>query len=183
MEKEKIKPALFSNELKMIYGSSVANSCFTPTYIQVNFEELLPALTFFQDLYKNGFDGLEICYYNKLFSVYFNSDDITDYVAKNFVKMFLLADEELINLILAQKSHYWVWKEYELSIKKGDLGFLCSNPASLHKYLVEIVEDCVKYYLGGKSFFLTKFKVIDEVEDKSLPLCLNYGFNNILDQP
>lgn len=57
MVKKKIKATLFSNELKMIYGQSVTNSCFTSTYIQVNFEELLPALTFFQDLYKNGFDG------------------------------------------------------------------------------------------------------------------------------
>jgi len=176
MEKEKIKPALFSNELKMIYGSSVANSCFTPTYIQVNFKELLPAFTFFQDLYKNGFEGLEIGYYDKYFSVYFNSKDLMDYVSKNFVKTLLLADEELINLILAQKDHYWVWKDYEVKIQKGDMVFLSCDPASIFKYLVEIVEDGIKYFLGGKSFILTKFKVIDEVEDKSLPLILYYEF-------
>lgn len=176
MEKNKIKPILFSNELKMIYGPEVANSCFTPTYIQVNFREFFSAFSFFQDLYKNGFEDLEIGYYDEHFSVYFNSKDMIDYVSKTFVKTILLADAHAINRILNYEDHYWVWKTYDAYLQKGDLGFLCSDPSSKIKYLIEITEDAIKYFLNGKSFFLTKFKVIDEVEDKSLPLYLDYEY-------
>lgn len=170
----KIKPTSFSNELKMIYGHSVANSSFTPTYVQVNFKELFPALTYFQDLYRNGFEGLEIGYYDKYFSVYFNSKDMIEYVSKTFVKMHLLADEDTINQILNHEDHYWVSKTYDAYLHKGDLCFLSSNSYSAIKYLVEISEDSTKYFLGGKSFFLTKFKIIDEILDQSLPLSLDY---------
>ena len=88
----------------------------------------------------------------------------------------MLADEERINLILEQNDHYWVWEDYEVNLKKGDLGFLCTDPASLFKYLVEIAEDAMKYYLGGKNYLITRFKVIEEVEDKSIPFSVEYEF-------